>query len=319
MSQNNDFTDKVNEGVSGMINAALADKTSKLYTQHCPPCPHDNYVNTLANYNVIPFQDNFGTAGYAMRVIEIHRLGKMLPQVEQYEALTGYRGPRADCTKGELNQLIARGLTVRDTIIQAVTEIKNKISLSERELSSPDRGEPGASIDSIRARAYQASEDKERYSSQLESAQYNLDCHNGLLALLRNEAAYWLEHDKSGLVISSLSELMPASLPRGLYKTGVSGVTNKTFEHCHYIWSELDKVESSLSMIIRQLSSSTDKRELKNPGHLENVRARQHYYSVEGELTRLIMSVNDFVKFTTAPCDKAHLKINRMSGTMAGY
>lgn len=315
----NYFNPEANEAVTARINDALTDKASQLYTQQCPPCPHDNYVNTLANYNVIHFQDNFGTAGYAMRVIEIHRLGKMLPQVEQYEALTGYRGPRADCTKDELNQLIARGLTVRDTIIQAVTEIKNKISLSERELSSPDRGEPGASIDSIRARAYQASEDKERYSSQLESAQYNLDCHNGLLALLRNDAAYWLEHDKSGLVISSLSELMPAPLPAGVYISGLSSVTNKIFEHCHYIWLELDKLESSLSVIIRQLSPSTDKRELKNPGHLDAIRMRQHYYSTEGEVIRLIMSVNDFIKFSSAPSECTYLKINRMRSAMAGY
>ncbi|HEN4722789.1 TPA: hypothetical protein U5341_001671 [Yersinia enterocolitica] len=313
----NYFNAEANEAVTARINDALTDKASQLYTQQCPPCPHDNYVNTLANYNVIPFQDDFGTAGYAMRVIEIHRLGKMLPLVEQYEALTGYRGPRADCTKDELNKLILQGMAIRDAIEQTITNKQNKINLCELELSTGKHGEPGISIDSIRARAHQLVENKERYDSQLSLAQHTLDCHNGLLALLRNEAAYWLEHDKSGLVISALSELIPTRLPCDVYKSE-SSVVSKAFEHCHYTWSELDKVESSLSVIIRQLTPSTDKRELKNPGHQEVILVRRHYYSQEGEVIRLIMSVNDFVKFTTEPCNNTHLKINRMHSDMFG-
>lgn len=70
---------------------------------------YDDDINTIVTYQPIPFTPEQGDAGYAIRVIEIYRLKKMAPLLEQFELLTGYATPRSNCTPCEINTLIERG------------------------------------------------------------------------------------------------------------------------------------------------------------------------------------------------------------------
>ncbi|EMA7646771.1 hypothetical protein U5A91_001269 [Yersinia enterocolitica] len=301
------------------ISIRTGDTHKAFASMPCLPCRHDENINTLALYSVIPFEDSHGTAGYAMRVLEIYRLASMLPLVEQFESLTGYRGPRADCTKGELNRLILRGQSVCDNISNAIDKIKSNISLNEMDLLASNRGELGGSIDSIRERAHTAASHKQRYESQLSKAQFNLDCHRGLLALLRNEVTHRFEQDANGWVITSLRELPLATLPHEFYKKNLLGVSASPYESCHYAWSALDKIEISLFNIIKLLTPSTDKHTMRNTDSESVLEARKYYYSPSGDVIRWIMSAEEFIKISTAPDKNTRFKSNKMQALIDGY
>ena len=83
----------------------------------------------------------------------------------------------------------------------------------------------------------------------------------------------------------------------------------------HYIWNEMDKLESALLKIIRHCSPPTDRRTLKDDKDLIMTQAYCFYYGEHGDIMRQIMPVSDYIELATGPNKSKQIKENKITGS----
>lgn len=258
-----------------------------------PLTKYDEDINTISTYQPIPFTPEQGDAGYAIRVIEIYRLKKMAHLLEQFELLTGYTTPFADCTPCEINTLIERGQQICKQEEIKVKAVEHEISQLNIELNNAQRGVSSLSSynGNIRGLMSDLNDRVENAKLRLENTKASVSARKGLLGLLRGQVEQMLSEGSKGFK-GKVMELLPMdSLPSETYQGDrfSSGLTSHK-----YAWKELNKLERALKNILEKCVVPKDKYSLSNGGKEIAVLSEQ-YYQIESEDIRSKMSLDDFV------------------------
>lgn len=258
-----------------------------------PLTKYDEDINTISTYQPIPFTPEQGDAGYAIRVIEIYRLKKMALLLEQFELLTGYTTPFADCTPCEINTLIERGQQICKQEEIKVKAVEHEISQLNIELNNAQRGVSSLSSynGNIRGLMSDLNDRVENAKLRLENTKASVSARKGLLGLLRGQVEQMLSEGSKGFK-GKVMELLPMdSLPSETYQGDrfSGGLTSHK-----YAWKELNKLERALKNILEKCVVPKDKYSLSNGGKEIAVLSKQ-YYQIESEDIRSKMSLDDFV------------------------
>ncbi|CNK98658.1 hypothetical protein [Yersinia enterocolitica] len=255
---------------------------------------YDDDINTIVTYQPIPFAPEQGDAGYAIRVIEIYRLKKMAPLLEQFELLTGYATPRANCTSEEINSLVERGLIICQREESNVKKIEQKIQQLKIELNNAKRGVSSLSDyhENTRHLIADVQYKMENEHQYLEQAILEVSARKGLLGLLREQTESMLNNGVKGLKSKVMTLLPLDSLPARTYKEGTFNFGLKS--HI-YAWKELNILEKAIKSILDKCSIPNDKYLLSKGGR-ESAEFSMQYYRPESESIRKIMSVSEYVK-----------------------
>ncbi|EMJ3184383.1 TPA: hypothetical protein PXJ58_000573 [Yersinia enterocolitica] len=254
---------------------------------------YDDDINTIVAYQPIPFSPEQGDAGYAIRVIEIYRLKKMAPLLEQFELLTGYATSRSNCTPCEINTLIERGQQICKQEEIKVKAVEHEISQLNIELNNAQRGVSSLSSynGNIRELMSNLNDRVENAKLRLENTKASVSARKGLLGLLRGQVEQMLSEGSKGFK-GKVMELLPMdSLPAETYQGDrfSSGLTSHK-----YAWKELNKLERALENILEKCTVPKDKYSLNNGGKEISLLSKQ-YYQIESESMRSKMSLDDFV------------------------
>ncbi len=258
-----------------------------------PLTKYDEDINTIVTYQPIPFTPEQGDAGYAIRVIEIYRLKKMAPLLEQFELLTGYATPRSNCTPCEINILIERGQQICKQEEIKVKAVEHEISQLNIELNNAQRGVSSLSSynGNIRGLMSNLNDRVENAKLRLENTKASVSARKGLLGLLRGQVEQMLSEGSKGFK-GKVMELLPIdSFPSETYQGDrfSSGLTSHK-----YAWKELNKLERALKNILEKCTVPKDKYSLSNGGK-EIAALKKQYYKIESENIRSKMSLGDFV------------------------
>lgn len=253
---------------------------------------NDGDLKTIYNYRVVPFNDSYGQGGYAIRTIEIYRLHKMEPLLKQFEQLTGYAPPRANCTVQEIHSLIEQGEKVCFDAESKVSDIENEIMLCERELGNAKRGVSDISRwnGNIKAAIVQANANLERANAKLVEAKAAVAARRGLLGLLREPVEQMLMCGEKGFKGKVLTHIPLEPLPAHTYR---KGAYSEGLRSHIYAWGLMDTLENALREIVQRCTPPTDKYAL-NHGGLERAALAVEYYNVSGEKLRDLMSVDEY-------------------------
>ncbi|HED0390552.1 TPA: hypothetical protein ACJ75O_004438 [Yersinia enterocolitica] len=254
---------------------------------------YDDDINTIVAYQPIPFSPEQGDAGYAIRVIEIYRLKKMAPLLEQFELLTGYATSRSNCTPCEINTLIERGQQICKQEEIKVKAVEHEISQLNIELNNAQRGVSSLSSynGNIRELMSNLNDRVENAKLRLENTKASVSARKGLLGLLRGQVEQMLSEGSKGFK-GKVMELLPMdSLPSQTYQGDrfSSGLTSH-----QYAWKELNKLEYAFKSILEKCTVPKDKYLLSNGGE-EIAMLSKQYYQIESESMRSKMSLDDFV------------------------
>ncbi|CNF90858.1 hypothetical protein [Yersinia frederiksenii] len=258
-----------------------------------PLTKYDEDINTIATYQPIPFTPEQGDAGYAIRVIEIYRLKKMAPLLEQFELLTGYATSCSNCTPCEINTLIERGQQICKQEEIKVKAVEHEISQLNIELNNAQRGVSSLSSynGNIRELMSNLNDRVENAKLRLENTKASVSARKGLLGLLRRQVEQMLSEGGKGFK-GKVMELLPMDyLPSETYQGDrfSSGLTSHK-----YAWKELNKLELALKNILEKCTVPKDKYSLNNGGEEISLLSKQ-YYQIESESMRSKMSLDDFV------------------------
>lgn len=253
---------------------------------------NDDNLKEICNYHVIPFNESYGQGGYAIRTIEIYRLHKMEPLLKQFENLTGYMPPRANCTAKEIHALIEQGEKICFDAESKVSSIESEIMLCERELGNAKRGVSDASRwnGSMKEAIVQASANLERANAKLVEAKAAVAARRGLLGLLREPVEQMLMCGEKGFKGKVLTYIPLETLPAYTYRKGV--YSDGLRSHI-YAWGVMDALEKALREIVQRCTPPTDKYALNNGG-LERAALAVEYYNVSGEKWRDLMTVDEY-------------------------
>lgn len=253
---------------------------------------HDNGLNVIANHNIVPFGDLHGGGGYAIRVIEIYRLHKMEADLKQFEQLTGYEPPRANCTAQEIYSLIEQGEKVCFDAESKVSGFEQEITLCERELGNAKRGVSDISRwnGSMKEAIVQANANLERANAKLVEAKAAVAARRGLLGLLREPVEQMLMCGEKGFKGKVLTHIPSEPLPTYTYRKGAYSAGLRS--HI-YAWGLMDTLEKALREIIQRCTPPIDKYAL-NHGGLERAALAVEYYNVSGEKWRDLMTVDEY-------------------------
>ncbi|WP_454889764.1 hypothetical protein [Serratia quinivorans] len=253
---------------------------------------HDDGLNVIANHNIVPFSELHGGGGYAIRVIEIYRLYKMEADLKQFEQLTGYEPPRANCTAQEIHSLIEQGEKICFDAESKVSDIEHEITLCERELGNAKRGVSDISRwnGSMKEAIIQANANLERANAKLVEAKAAVAARRGLLGLLREPVEQMLMHGEKGFRGKVLTHIPLESFPAYTYR---KGMYSEGLRSHIYAWGVMDALENALRLIIKTCTAPTDKHELDHGG-LERALCAVEYYNVSGEKWRDLMTVSEY-------------------------
>ncbi|CAI0713717.1 hypothetical protein [Serratia proteamaculans] len=253
---------------------------------------HDNDLNVIANHNIVPFSELHGGGGYAIRVIEIYRLHKMEADLKQFEQLTGYEPPRANCTAQEIHSLIDQGEKVCFDAESKVSDIENEIMLCERELGNAKRGVSDISRwnGNMKEAIVQANANLERANAKLVEAKAAVAARRGLLGLLREPLEQMLMCGEKGFKGKVLTHIPLEPLPAHTYR---KGAYSEGLRSHIYAWKLMDTLENALREIIQRCTPPTDKHAL-NHGGLERALCAVQYYNASGEKWRDLMTVGEY-------------------------
>ncbi|MFV8987964.1 hypothetical protein [Serratia fonticola] len=265
---------------------------------------NDSELTTVSNYHIIPFDESHGDGGYAIRTIEIYRLYKMEQLLKQFEQLTGYVPPRANCTPQEINLLINQGEKICLEAESKVSGIENEIMLCERELGNAKRGVSDISRwnGSIKEAIIQAKNRLERTQARLTEANATVAARRGLLGLLREPVEHMLMCGEKGFKGKILTLLPLENLPAYTYR---KGMYSEGLRSHIYAWGLMDILENALRAIINKCTPPTDKHTLDRGG-LDRALLAVEYYSISGEEWRNVMTVDDYINLMMG--SKLHLK-----------
>lgn len=260
-------------------------------TNTIPLARFDSHINVVANYHSVPFCDTHSDGGYAIRVLEIHRLKKMKPVIEKFETLTGYQLAPVPCTPDEIKQLVIRGDKLCHTSQDNIKLTKETCHSIEHELNNLSSGNISTAGGNPAERARQLLDKKESVLRELKKAENTHAFHQGLLALLKDEISTLLKSSQNKYLFATPKKLAEGNLSESVYK---SDSTRAGSTPCHYIWEELNQLNTALKNIISCCELPTDKYDLNNGGKLRAEYFRE-YYSPQGEQARREMPAKDYV------------------------
>ncbi|EKN4765699.1 hypothetical protein ACXKU5_000341 [Yersinia enterocolitica] len=275
---------------------------------------YDDDINTIVTYQPIPFSPEQGDAGYAIRVIEIYRLKKMAPLLEQFELLTGYATPHANCTSEEINSLVERGLIICQREESNVKKIEQKIQQLKIELNNAKRGVSSLSDyhENTRHLIADVQYKMENEHQYLEQAILAVSARKGLLGLLREQTESMLNNGVKGLKSKVMTLLPLDPLPARTYKEGAFNFGLKSHS---YAWKELNILEKAIKSILDKCSIPNDKYLLSKGGR-ESAEFSMQYYRPESESIRKIMSVSEYVKDMKGKTDWIKRRLQELTQTL---
>lgn len=212
--------------------------------------------------------------------------------MKQFENLTGYMHPRANCTAKEIHALIEQGEKICFDAESKVSSIENEIMLCERELGNAKRGVSDASRwnGGMKEAIAQASANLERANAKLVEAKAAVAARRGLLGLLREPVEQMLMCGEKGFKGKVLTHIPLETLPAYTYRKGVC--SDGLRSHI-YAWGVMDALEKALREIVQRCTPPTDKYVLNNGG-LERAALAVEYYNVSGEKWRDLMTVDEY-------------------------
>ncbi|HDL7750897.1 TPA: hypothetical protein PXP51_003299 [Yersinia enterocolitica] len=260
-------------------------------TNTIPLARFDSHINVVANYHSVPFCETHSDGGYAIRVLEIHRLKKMKPVIDKFETLTGYQLAQVPCTPDEIKQLVIRGDKLCHTSQENIKQQKDEFNSIEHELNNLSSGNISAARDNPAERARRLLDRKERILLELKKAENTHVFHQGLLTLLKDEISTLLKSGQNKYMFATPKKLAGGEMPESVYK---SDSTYGGSTPCHYIMKELNQLNTSLMSINASCELPTDKYALNNGGRLRAEYYRD-YYSPQGEQARREIPAKDYV------------------------
>lgn len=256
------------------------------------PTPHDDAVTTLANYRVIPFSSEYGSAGYALRVIEIYQFHQLQPLFQQFETLTGYQAPAIDFTHDEAALLIKAGLAVCHEEAQKRAGYKQSIDDLKQQLNDMKQGATQAThaIADAKYHLTRLTESLDREENYQARQEEFISQMYGLLNLLRSPILALQDRPGQPLNDNLVTQLPPDSWPVSTYCEG-----HLNLSPCEFMGREITDLKAAMQRIISKCTPPKD-RYLLNQGADIRTQFYCEYYSLNGEAVRTTMTADQFVE-----------------------
>lgn len=261
----------------------------------------DTDMNTVTGYIPFPFEEDHGSAGVIIRVIELARLREMRPLFSHFEELTGYVAGLPECSVEELTLLSARLTALYKKVGGREIELKEVISHCEHELAQINQGKVEGTGEVIRNKVMRNNDTKERSENQLKATESDYYYVGSVIALLRRELSFW---DAEGMALA-------ATLPKPVSAATGWPYFSQGCDAARHVITAMNAVETSLNKIIASCAVTTTYQK-RNVREILRAAASRRYYSVEGEYLRNIMSLTDYLSTTLFPLDAALKKEVKM-------
>lgn len=260
----------------------------------------DTDINKVTGYIPFPFEEDHGSAGVIIRVIELARLREMRPLFSQFRELTGYVAGLPECSTEELALLSTKLTALYEKVNDRKNELQEIISHCERELAQINQGNTEGTGEVIRNKVMRNSDTKERSENQLKATESDYYYVGSVIALFR-ELGFW---DTKGMTLA-------ATLPKPARAATNWPYFSQGCDAAQHIITEMNDVETALNKIISSCTATTAYQK-RNAREILRAAASRHYYSVEGESLRNIMSLTDYLSTTLSPVDAALKKEVKM-------
>ena len=246
-----------------------------------PTCLHDDDINIIASYKVIPYQNGHGSAGLFMRFAELYASAALINTIYEFNKITGYRFKlmRAD---NEEKELIISGFEI---LIDHVQQNKNDIESRKNELmrymKNINEGRTELTGEEVRDEAERVKQSINIISNRIEKT-------SAFLSYL-NEIKKIADRFFSGGE-EEINALNTTRQGPSLYKLR----QHTCFENA---LDSLAKLENSLNAIIAKCNYTKVSNRFQKSiydNELVSRSAARFYYSAEGDEVRNCMSFSSF-------------------------
>ncbi|EBA1888568.1 hypothetical protein JX83_02465 [Salmonella enterica] len=230
------------------------------------------------------------------RLAEIFLLGQMRPLAEKLNALTSVSLPLPDTSPEEINLLLERCTSIYNREVEKYDRCKREASRAEHALMTFKQ--PAISVADSRRRnktsVHNAEDDVGRavaYKSQQEKRVNDM---RGLTGLLYQEARRFGDAvDTKRFFPRADKNLVSRAYPLPEIFTRRDEFL---FIAAHDTCNAIRSLRLAAEDIVRKCTPPTDKYEINNGGVIKS-QAYRHYYQVDNDLLRAIVSADDYAKY----------------------
>lgn len=251
-----------------------------------------NFNTVINDYKVFNFQESHSDAACVSRIIEIFTLNKLRSEGDKLTSITGLNIPDTEATAEEINLLLSRctklcsiedkELSVRQRAVHDAKLDINQATGVSRSISEVKSRKAGRTERADAEHRYQMAQS--RFDEQSERVFH----FKSIAGLLVDEAAYIGKGVNLPLLHSfHKATRVSTELIRALQQSDAANALRFTCE-------ALDELTNAIREITKKCTPPKDRYELANGGVLKS-QAYKHYYHVENDFLRSLVSADEYV------------------------